>query len=203
MTDDRSLERAAQSWLEEGPTRAPDHAVEAALSRIQTTPQQRGLQVPWRLPNMNPIARLAAIAAIGAVMIGGSLYILGRGDLGFGSLQSPSPSPTALPTPTAVGGASVAPGGLMVLAKDIAFAPHALRIPIGQPFSITLRNEDPTDIVHDIDIRTLGGTTVQDQESIPGGTERAFQYGSLVAGTYQFICSIHPIPAMTGTLTVR
>jgi len=31
MTDDRSLERAARSWLESGPTEAPDHAVDAAL----------------------------------------------------------------------------------------------------------------------------------------------------------------------------
>ena len=41
MTDDRSLERAARSWLEEGPTRAPDRPVDAALARIQTTRQER------------------------------------------------------------------------------------------------------------------------------------------------------------------
>ena len=41
MTDDRSLERAARSWLEVGPTQAPDRAVEAALLRIETTPQER------------------------------------------------------------------------------------------------------------------------------------------------------------------
>ena len=50
MTDDRSLERAARSWIEAGPTRAPDRAVEAALLRIQTTPQERDLRVPWRFP---------------------------------------------------------------------------------------------------------------------------------------------------------
>ena len=43
MTDDRSLERAARSWLEVGPTQAPERAVEAALLRIQTTPQERDL----------------------------------------------------------------------------------------------------------------------------------------------------------------
>ena len=41
MTDDRSLERAARSWLEVGPTEAPERAVEAALLRIDTTPQER------------------------------------------------------------------------------------------------------------------------------------------------------------------
>ena len=33
MTDDRSLERAARSWLESGPTQAPERAVEAASLR--------------------------------------------------------------------------------------------------------------------------------------------------------------------------
>src|SRR5262249_45014914 len=41
MTDDRSIDRAARSWLEAGPTQAPDPAVDAALLRIQTTNQER------------------------------------------------------------------------------------------------------------------------------------------------------------------
>ena len=69
MTDDRSLERAARSWLEEGPTRAPDRAVESAITRIQTTPQERGLRVPWRMPPMNPLTRIVALAAGGVVAI--------------------------------------------------------------------------------------------------------------------------------------
>ena len=52
MTDDRSLERAARSWLETGPTQAPDRAVEAALLRIETTPQERDLRIPWRFTDM-------------------------------------------------------------------------------------------------------------------------------------------------------
>src|SRR5262245_40966298 len=52
MTDDRSLERAARSWLEIGPTTAPDRPVDAALLRIQSTPQERDLRIPWRKPAM-------------------------------------------------------------------------------------------------------------------------------------------------------
>ena len=48
MNDDRSLERAARSWLEAGPTQAPDRAVEAALLQIETTSQERDLRIPWR-----------------------------------------------------------------------------------------------------------------------------------------------------------
>ena len=46
MTDDRSLERAARAWLELGPNRAPEHAVQAALERIEQTSQERH----WPLP---------------------------------------------------------------------------------------------------------------------------------------------------------
>ncbi len=77
MTDDRSLERAARSWLEAGPSQAPDRAVEAALLRIETTPQERDLGVPWRFPTMTTPARVASAAVIGVLAIGGALFMLG------------------------------------------------------------------------------------------------------------------------------
>ncbi len=102
MNDDRSLERAARSWLEEGPTQAPDRAVEAALLRIDTTSQERGLRIPWRLPNMNPIAKAVLAAAIGVIAIGGALYVV-RPATGPGGLPTPSPSPTRPAGPLQVG----------------------------------------------------------------------------------------------------
>ena len=96
MTDDRSLERAARSWIEAGPTQAPDRAVEAALLRIQTTPQERDLRIPWRLPKMTTPARVAAAAVIGVLAIGGAFYLIspsGRSNVGV-----PGPSPTASPS---------------------------------------------------------------------------------------------------------
>jgi hypothetical protein len=93
MTDDRSLERAARSWLEEGPTRAPDRTVDAALSRIQTTRQERDW-LPWRMPTMNPLTRLAAVAVLAAVVIGGSLYALAGRNGGIGG--EPTPAPIAI-----------------------------------------------------------------------------------------------------------
>jgi hypothetical protein len=75
-TDDRSLERAARSWLEEGPTRAPDRAVDAALVRIETTTQERDLRIPWRLQKMNPMIRLATIATVAVVAVAGAVYLL-------------------------------------------------------------------------------------------------------------------------------
>jgi hypothetical protein len=74
--DDRSLERAARSWLEAGPTQAPDHTVEAALNRINSTNQERDLGIPWRLQKMNPMIRLAMIAAVAVVAVAGAMYLL-------------------------------------------------------------------------------------------------------------------------------
>ena len=102
MTDDRSLERAARSWLEEGPTRAPDRAVESALSRIQTTEQERDIRVPWRLPTMNTTSRmLAGVATIAVVLVIGAILV-GPGLVpGIGGRPSSSPAPT--PSPVASG----------------------------------------------------------------------------------------------------
>jgi WD40-like Beta Propeller Repeat len=105
MTDDRSLERAARSWIEVGPTQAPDRAVEAALSRIQTTPQERVLRIPWRLPLMITPARAAAAAVIGALAIGGAFLMLRPGQPAVGP-PGPSPTASATPTPAPTGSAS-------------------------------------------------------------------------------------------------
>ena len=100
-----------------------------------------------------------------------------------------------------------APSGAAVLkveAKNIAFDTKALDVAADQPFVIDFKNDDVSAVTHDIQIRQSDGTTVvQKQEAIPGGTEKQYQYQPLAAGTYTFICSIHPVPAMTGTLTVK
>jgi hypothetical protein len=98
MTDDRSLERAARSFIESGPTRAPERAVEAALFRIKTTSQERGLRVPWRITMTTP-ARVGAAAVIGVLAIGGALFLIGRaGQPNVGGPPSESVSPSASPT---------------------------------------------------------------------------------------------------------
>ena len=101
-----------------------------------------------------------------------------------------------------------APSGqpaLELVAKDIAFDQRELQAPADAPFAITLTNEDPATVTHDIDIRQGPGAPVlQDEAPIPGGQSTQYTYDPLPAGTYQFFCSIHPgVPAMEGTLTVQ
>jgi plastocyanin len=114
----------------------------------------------------------------------------------------PGASPGASGPPD---GSGAPPGGdLVLVALNIEFDLKELQVPAGQPFSITLRNDDPATTTHDIDIHEGGGgALLQDQQPIPGGTEETYQYEDLEAGEYQYICSVHPIPQMTGTLTVQ
>ena len=100
-----------------------------------------------------------------------------------------------------------APSGAPVLqleAKNITFDKKALEVAADQPFVIDFKNDDPSAITHDVEIRQADGTTIlQKQEAIPGGQAQNYQYTPLPAGTYTFICSIHPVANMTGTLTVK
>lgn len=102
MTDDRSLERTARSWIEAGPTRAPEHAVNAALERVNRTTQERGIRVPWRFPAMTTPARLAAAALVGVVAIGGVFLLIRPSPSAPGTQPTPEPtaSPSASPSPS-------------------------------------------------------------------------------------------------------
>lgn len=92
---------------------------------------------------------------------------------------------------------------LKVTAKDIAFDTKTLEVAANTPFAIAFDNQDPSGVTHDIDIRDASGKVIANQEPINGGTAANYTYEGLPPGTYTFICSIHPIPAMTGTLTVK
>lgn len=99
MTDDRSVERTARSWLERGPTRAPDQIVQLALDRIQTTPQDR----VWRRPGLRrwvvPTYRLGTeLVVVAAILLGGVL-LLERGS-GPAPAVSAAPSASASPAST-------------------------------------------------------------------------------------------------------
>jgi plastocyanin len=102
------------------------------------------------------------------------------------------------------GGPSLPPGTLEVTAKDIQFLVKELSVAAGAPFAIHFVNDDPSTVLHDVEIRAVDGKTIlQNQAEIAGGSDTLYRYTALEPGEYRFICSIHPIPTMTGTLTVR
>jgi len=108
MTDDRSLERAARSFIEAGPTQAPEAAVEAALLRIQTTSQERDW-FPWRLPPMLTPTRLVALGVVGAAVLAVAAALSGIGG------PAPAPLPTAsTPPPSPMANGLPAGGSILV-----------------------------------------------------------------------------------------
>ncbi len=102
MTDDRSLERAARAWVDEGPTQAPDRPIEAALALIEVTSQERAWPRPLGYVPIwfgdHSTAAAAAAAAIAITLVG--VVALLRFDPGPGPAVSPSPSPSASITPS-------------------------------------------------------------------------------------------------------
>ena len=91
---------------------------------------------------------------------------------------------------------------LKVTAKDIKFDTDKLEVPADAPFAITLTNNDPAGITHNVEIKDSSGTIAEPQDPIAGGTSTTYSYKALKSGTYTFFCSIHP-GAMFGTLTVK
>ncbi|MBI2762307.1 MAG: cupredoxin domain-containing protein [Chloroflexi bacterium] len=107
---------------------------------------------------------------------------------------SPAPSADAGPPATAFD----------ITAKDISYDNRSIVVPADTPFSITFTNGDSPGVVHDIDIRAVDKQAVlQDQQVVNGGSSANYSYKGLPAGTYVFICSIHTVPNMTGTITVK
>jgi mono/diheme cytochrome c family protein/plastocyanin len=125
------------------------------------------------------------------------------------------PAADATPVPACYrgdfGGATPAPQGtlppgstiLEITAVNIAFDKKELTAPAGVAFGIHLVNDDAAPIDHDVDIRTSDNATViADNAKILQG-EITYTVPPLEAGTYTFICSVHPVASMTGTLTVE
>jgi hypothetical protein len=103
MNDEQRFDRTARTWLEDGPTRAPDRPVVAALAEVSTTSQERDLRVPWRFTDMPMLLRVAAAAIVIAVIGGGALFLLRPSDVpgvGVQPTMEPSPTVSASPSPS-------------------------------------------------------------------------------------------------------
>jgi plastocyanin/mono/diheme cytochrome c family protein len=109
------------------------------------------------------------------------------------------------------GGAPATPGPTLppgsetvkVTAEGIAYDVKALTVSAGKAFAIDFIQKDAGVGGHNVEIRTQDGKTVFKGDVVGNPGEVTYSVPALDAGTYTFICSIHPIPAMTGTLTVK
>ena len=120
---------------------------------------------------------------------------------------TPTPAPpTATPAASSSGApassGSVAPTALGLTAQNIAFDQAALSAPVNTPIQLTFVNND-NGIPHDVAIRkdSPTGEAVFTGDIVTGVATKVYDIPALPAGTYAFVCTVHP--TMVGTLTVK
>jgi hypothetical protein len=142
MTDDRTLERVARAWLEEGPTRAPELTVNAALLRIASTAQDRTWPLPRRFrmafhAPASPVQVLTLIVATVLAVGLGAGIVANQGIGPSAPLATPSPSPSESvgPSPSpAVGTNPVSsPSGSVLPSFSHTFASPLFGYSVGYP----------------------------------------------------------------------
>jgi plastocyanin len=117
-----------------------------------------------------------------------------------GAAASAAPSGSPAGSPAASGGA--AGTVLQLAAANIAYDQTDLTAPAGVPFQIAFTNND-AGIPHNVSIHqgSPTGTEVFKGTIFTGVATQTYDVPALPAGTYSFVCSVHP--NMTGTLTVK
>ena len=105
-----------------------------------------------------------------------------------GGTSTPAPASSDAPAP--------AGDAITIVAKDLAFTPTEVTIPADEATTIVLDNQE--DAPHNIAIKDSSGADVFKGEIV---TKKpvTYQIPALTAGSYPFICEVHP--NMTGTIT--
>ena len=166
---------------------------------------------PENIPDRRLPTRALQVFAVLFVLIGlNQMGVFPPTSASGGPGASGAPGASAAPGSSVAAGSSGAPqgggapaGALLLDAKGFAFDVKSLDSAAGKPFVIYLKNDDPAGTPHDVEIRSTSGAKLQGQAPTNGGSATAYTFNGLEAGTYTFICSIHPIEPMTGTLTVK
>lgn len=167
-----------------------------------------------------------AVLLIGAVVVGTGTFPPGSGTSasggaaaspaagGSGSGSSGASGGGTAASPAAGGSASTGAGGaasgggtpsgpvVTLVAQNIAFDKTEIEAPADTAFTISFDNQD-SGIPHNVAIHkdSPTGEAVFTGEIITGVAKVDYAVPALPAGTYGFVCSVHP--NMTGTLTVK
>ena len=85
-------------------------------------------------------------------------------------------------------------------ALNVAFVQTEVTVPADTAFTLHFDNQDPS-VPHDVVISDASDTEVFRTDTFPGPEARDYSVPGLAAGSYPFICSVHP--NMTGTITAE
>jgi plastocyanin len=99
--------------------------------------------------------------------------------------------PTAAPSGATAGDATI-------VAKDIKFQQPQVAVKAGSPLAVVFVNQDGAP--HNIKISDAAGKEVFKGDIVSNATV-TYQVPALAAGTYTFICEVHP--DMKGTITAQ
>jgi plastocyanin len=86
---------------------------------------------------------------------------------------------------------------VVIVAEDMAFAPDEVEVPAGEPVTIVVDNRDGG-VNHNIHVEAA---PAPNRTPLELGPSRQALTVTLPAGTYGFVCEIHP--NMTGTVVAR
>jgi plastocyanin len=111
-----------------------------------------------------------------------------------------SPATSGAPGESAPPSASAPTTVVELSAQNVAFDKTELSVPADQAFQIGFANNDAS-VDHNVEIRDTAGATIFQGEVFPGVDTRTYDVRPLPAGSYEFICSVHP--NMVGTLTAQ
>ncbi len=114
---------------------------------------------------------------------------------------SAAPGASGAPAASSAPGSSSAPAGTVIQesALNIAFEVGDLKAPADAAFQIAFENKDPG-IPHNIEIKDANGGVLFKGDIITGPAKITYNVPALKAGSYTFLCTVHP--NMVGTLTV-
>jgi plastocyanin len=100
----------------------------------------------------------------------------------------------------ASGGAAVVDGNVDVTAENMEFSTDTITATAGEDFTITFTNNDT--VPHNLSVYTEeGGEVIVQGEIINQGESETIDVSALDAGTYYFMCDLHP--DMNGQLVVE
>ena len=140
---------------------------------------------------------LAALALAAAACTGTT----GPGWTYAPATPKPSAAPSDAAPSAAPSGAVPSAGGstVAISALNIAFEQATVSAPAATDFVIHFDNKD-AGTPHNVFIKDGSGMEMFKGDTVTGPASVDYQVKALAAGTYTFVCSIHP--NMTGTLTV-